>query len=157
METLQIGPWVIKYDADSTRKVYEQIPDGDAERCGCEFCMNFSLARNQVYPKDVIQVLTKLGVDFKKEEEVYHFRRVEPGWHHYGGNFHFVGTIGTVSPKKNSDAQSSQEDFIAVNQNFSWFFNTKRDLAIDAFGDQPLVQIIFNVRVPWLLETEEPT
>ena len=97
METMSIGPWVVKYDAETTRAVYAQIESGDAERCGCEPCLNFARVREKVYPQEALKVLDKLGVDFTKEAEVYHFSKVRPGWHHYGGYGRHHYGIGNTS------------------------------------------------------------
>jgi hypothetical protein len=38
-------------------------------------------------------LLDKLGGDPRKDAEVYHNARLTPGRHHYGGWYHFVGTL----------------------------------------------------------------
>jgi len=155
METISLGPWLISYDAETTRKVYIQIESGGVERCGCEPCLNFARARKHVYPEEATKVLDKLGVDFTKEAEVYHFCRVRSGWHHYGGLLHFVGSIQRVGSELGA-ANGKPTVFLKVNENFSWCFSSKRELVPVAFGNLPVVRIIFDAKVPWVLGIKEP-
>ena len=89
-------------------------------------------------------------MDFTKEAEVYHFSRIRSGLHHYGGCFHFVGTVEVIGD------EGEPLEFLHLNENFSWWFSSKRDLADRAFAEHPVVQVIFDVKVPWVLEAEEP-
>ncbi|MHC4060920.1 MAG: hypothetical protein ACYSUC_05675 [Planctomycetota bacterium] len=155
METLSIGRWVVSYDAETTRKAYAQIESGDAERCGCEYCLNFARVRDDVYPEEALKILNQLGVDFRKEAEVYHFSKVKPGWHHYGGSLHFVGKIEKVVHElRPTDGEPTR--FLKLAENFSWLLSSRRELVPDVFGDLPVVQIIIDAKVPWVLDTDEP-
>lgn len=155
--SLHIGPWIVQYDEKATRQAYNQIDIGDPERCRCEYCLNFAAAREKIYPEEVRKIFKKLGIDYKKEVEVYHLKRIKPGWHCYGGWFHFVGTIEEVVNKLTPiDVNGKPTDYAPINENFSWHFRSERDLANNAFSDQPLVQIDFDAKVTWVLETKEP-
>ena len=157
MEILHIDPWIIKYDKEATLQAYDQIEIGDPERCGCGHCLNFAAARREIYPEKVKKIFEKLGIDYKKEVEVYHLQRIKPGWYYYGGWFHFVGTIvEVVNNLVPLDVNGEPVDYVPINKDFSWYFRSKRDLAHNAFHDQPLVQINFTCNVPWILNTQEP-
>jgi hypothetical protein len=50
-------------------------------------------ARHQAYPSEALAIFEQLGIDNRKESEIWHTHRDEFGLHHYGGFFHLVGTI----------------------------------------------------------------
>jgi len=159
METIQIGPWIVKYDKEATCQAYSQIEIGATERCKCEPCQNFAAVREKVYPKEAIEIFNKLGIDYKKEVEVSHVWRISPGWHFYSGSFHFVGVIEEIiDDLKPVDANGKTIDYVPVNEYFSWYFCPRLYLPADkAFADQSLVQLDFSHdKVPWVLEVKEP-
>ncbi|MHC4862776.1 MAG: hypothetical protein ACYTEX_01750 [Planctomycetota bacterium] len=148
MDTLQIGPWIVKYDAQATRQRYSQIQIGDPERCGCHPCLNFAAAREELYPDEVRKVLAKLGIDYTREAEVAHTHRVRPGRHFYLGWFHCVGQVEVIGDEP--------IDAVHVTEDFSWSFRNGRDVAYDVFAGCALVQIDFTAEIPWVLEVQEP-
>ncbi|MHC4185506.1 MAG: hypothetical protein ACYSR4_06190 [Planctomycetota bacterium] len=148
METVQIGPWIVKYDAEATRRRHAHIETGGPERCGCEPCLNFTAARENVYPDKVRKIFAQLGIDYTKEAEVAYTCRIRPGWHSYLGWLHFVGKVEEVLEETVGS--------IPVNERFSWSFRNERHLAHEVFSGQPLVQIDFTAEVPWVLEVQEP-
>src|SRR5438046_2583462 len=93
MEHIHFYRWRLACDSLATRQAYSQIEMGDPEACGCCYCRNFILARDQVYPNEVLDLLHELGVDSRREREVYHMCRLPNGLHYYGGWFHLVGSI----------------------------------------------------------------
>jgi hypothetical protein len=84
-----------------------------------------------------------LGVDYKRDAELYHTARLEPGVHLYGGWFHFVGTI-LKEPFGPATLEEFTIDFIPNNA-----------LAAKVFENQLLVQIEFTVKLPWVLPEPE--
>lgn len=92
MDRIQSGDQIICYDREHTRNVYSAMKVGDAERCGCSYCLNFAAQRATAYPKSFRLLLNQLGIDPDKEGEVYEcgadgLLRV------YGGWFYFVGEL----------------------------------------------------------------
>ena len=157
METLQIGPWVIKYDADSTRKVYEHIPDGDADGCVCEFCLNFAAAREKIYPNDIRTLFDRIGIDYKKESEVFHCNKENSGLHCYSGEFCFVGIAeNTEEAYELSEDRANVLTFEDDSQNFVWSFSAKATRHLSVFEDKPIATFLFAARVPWTLQAPEP-
>jgi len=145
METLQIEPWIVKYDAEATRKRYSHIEIGYPERCGCELCQNFAATREKVYPEEVRRILAQLGIDYTKEAEVAYTCRIRPEWHSYIGWFHFIGRAEEV--------RGELQDYVRIGNHFSWCF---RNIAENVFSPYPLVEINFTAEVPWVLEAKEP-
>ena len=92
MKIIEHNKWIVEYDDHLTRKIYKSLTGGP-EDCICGNCKNFLLARENFYPDDFKKVLNQLGIDSKKETEIFQSYRVKPGWHLYQGWFHFVGNI----------------------------------------------------------------
>lgn len=144
-EIHEIGPWRIWHDAGLTKKTYVQVAVGSAERCGCTECANFAVARERAFPKKALQLFEKLGIDYKKEAEVYYKAPLEPGLHLYGGWFNFVGGV-----------EQGEEDLYQVAAGCQLEITSDPALIPSVFANQPVVQIEFNVQVPWVVELREP-
>jgi hypothetical protein len=136
--------WIFECDVEATRAAYDSIASGGAEACGCGYCLNFIEARRQVYPAEMLDLFARLGIDYRKEVEVYQMTRSASGLHLYGGWFHFVGQIlkQPVAPEK-------------LSGQFSVDFLMSNSLAAEAFADRPLVQVEITAEIPWLLEEEK--
>jgi hypothetical protein len=145
MEPLDIGPWQIVHDKEATKAAYARISKGGAEECGCRGCVNYVAARDRVFCQEVLHVFDAVGIDYRKDAEVYHLNRVSPEWHHYGGWFHLIGEV-----------KSSYDRYHEVCKGFSWEFRNHRDLANEAFGDMPLIQVEVDIIVPWVIAEAEP-
>jgi hypothetical protein len=87
------GLWQFTCDVAATVQAYRRTPRGGSDTCSCNTCRNFSAARMRVYPPDLIALLESLGIDPRKDGEVYHNARLAPDQHDYGGWFHFVGDL----------------------------------------------------------------
>jgi hypothetical protein len=151
MGKIFIKPWLIGYQTTATRAAYEKIHAGGPEECGCEHCHNFVLARDRIYPPEAETLFAMVGIDFRKETEVVHLRRIKPGLHQYSGSFYFVGDV-----ENTQDIRSDSITYMAVSSNFSWQFKNCQDPIHGAFHNQPLVQIEFIAKVPWLAASCEP-
>jgi hypothetical protein len=150
MKTLKYETWVIEYDDALTRSIYRNITGG-TKTCTCLYCDNFSCARDSVYPDDFKKLLDQLGIDPEKETEVFQYNRISPGWHLYGGWFHFVGSI-----KENFSLEQiypQVPDFL----DFDWSFRDEISLLPKAFGQNPVVELDWIGKVPWVINAEEPT
>jgi hypothetical protein len=125
---------------------YAREATGNSAQCTCNGCRNFVVARCDVFPKDFLKLLDSLGIDPAKDGEAYHNGRLSPGKHHYGGWFHFIGTLDVIG-----DFQP-----IEFGESFSAYFCSKSAPCLPALKDLPLVQVEFTASaVPWrLIETE---
>ena len=146
MEELVIGSWRIKYDEQATRLAYSRILAGGSETCTCDSCKNFVAAREEIYCQKVLSIFKKLGIDYKKDVEVYQLDRIDKGLHLYGGWFHFVGDVENLS----------ESNYVEVCNGFSWNFRNERQLSNKVFEGLPLVQIDFETTVPWVIDSDEP-
>lgn len=100
---LQIGSTVVEYDADATRRAYTQ-DEGGISSCVCDYCTNYRLVRDQVYPLEFRALLEQLGIDYCKEVELTHLQddNSEDGaayGHPVLGHYAFVGRV--LEPQKN--------------------------------------------------------
>jgi hypothetical protein len=145
MERIHFHRWTLACDLSATRQAYNQIEMGDPEVCGCCYCRNFILARDQVYPSEILDLLNRLGVDSRREREVYHMGRLPNGLHHYGGWFHFVGSIELEGTEVGPYDMENQEG------RFQLWFHSQPALVPKPFNGLPVCQMEFVAGVPWLL------
>jgi hypothetical protein len=87
------GMWEFTNDRTATIDAYARIERGGSDTCSRNGCRNFVAARDNVFPSEFIALLNSLGIDSRKDGEVYHNAQLSPGRHDYGGWFHFVGTL----------------------------------------------------------------
>lgn len=141
------GEWSYDVDPVATAAAYRSVEHGGAETCGCAGCRNFLLARNKVYPAQLLRLLAQLGIDPHKDAEVYHTAQLSPGRHIYGGWFHFVGELhntGDFSP-------------VALGESFSAWMCKANAPKLAPFKNLNVVQLEFAAdAVPWLLREPEP-
>ena len=91
METF--GLWEFTCDRPATVEAYSRAEAGGSDTCPCNTCRNFAVVREEVFPGVFRSLLESLGIDPRKDAEVYHNARIAPGRHDYGGWFHFIGTL----------------------------------------------------------------
>jgi hypothetical protein len=141
------GAWQFMCDRQATVDAYAREAVGNSAQCTCIGCRNFVAARFDVFPKAFSTLLDSLGIDPTKDGEVYHNGRLSPGKHHYGGWFHFIGTLDVIG-----DFQP-----IEFGESFSVYFCSKSAPCLPALKDLPLVQVEFTASaVPWCLTDPEP-
>jgi hypothetical protein len=155
MEQLQYREWKLNVDIEATREAYSKIERGSAEECGCQKCLNFVASRKKMYPEEVLILFDRLGVDFRKEVEVYDDGISETGLHFYSGWFHCVGYLENPSSQvmlvEYADTQVHELELEEVGQQFRIGFTENGGLYWTEFEGKPLVQIEFFGEVPWLI------
>ena len=144
MTKINYRDWIFDCDVEATLQAYESILAGGLEGCSCSECRNFLGQRKSVFPEEVVNLFAQLGINYKRDAEIYHTARLESGLHQYGGWFHFVGSI---LKQPNGPAK--------VNERFTIDFLVDRALAAKSFGNQPLVQVEITAEVPWVLKDEK--
>jgi hypothetical protein len=140
------GLWEFTPDPAATSAAYARSPHGGSESCNCNGCRNFAAARGSVYPPEFVSLLDSLGIDPRKDGEVFHSGCLAPGKHVYGGWFHFVGSLHKTG------------DFPVVPMSGSldaWMLHASAP-PIESLKGMPLVQIEFHATaVPWVLDEPE--
>ncbi|MDP9350410.1 MAG: hypothetical protein M3P51_02550 [Chloroflexota bacterium] len=153
MGRLEFGQWVLLYDAEATRRAYSAVTSGAPEECGSADCRNFAAARGSIYTAEVLDILDRLGVDHRKEAEIYYDGPIGGGRHAYGDWFHFVGFI---EDGEDACAPGGMLRLEHCDDSFQIGFSRSLALVPDAFPGGPLVQLEFQARVPWVLDLPEP-
>ncbi len=140
------GLWQFTVDREATTAAYAAAGLGGSESCSCNGCRNFAAARSKSFPADFLSFLESLGIDPRKDGEVYHNARLAPGRHDYGGWFHFVGSLETTG------------DFpvVPMGDGFTVWLKRKAAPELAALKGLPLVEVEFHAEnVPWVLDEAE--
>ena len=142
------GEWKYSVDRDATRLAYQQVDKGGVDTCDCDGCRNFRVARDRVFPPRFLALLDKLGIDPRKDGEIYRAGRSAPGHHVYGGWYHFIGTL-------DGEGDSSSID-LGPPEFKVWLCHATAPRLV-SLKDKPAVQLeIYAQDVPWLLDEPEP-
>ena len=146
--------WVFEVDYERTIEVYQKAKNGCPESCGCNNCKNFSINREQIYPQEFKDLLEELGIDYRKESEIYHIYRAENGKHFYGGWFHFKGKI-----KEGKDCKVDTHNggrtlaTVDLNENFQVGFLKDNSLPFfDKEEKENLIQVEFYAFSNWVID-----
>lgn len=153
-KTITYKGWIFDVDFDRTKHVYDKIQRGSPEICRCNDCKNFASNRDNIYPIEVKNLLKELGIDYKKESEIYHLARLDNGLHQYGGWFHFKGTI-TIGIDCKIDLGGGRRslDITPVTDRFGIGFT--KDWSLTYFEDidrNSLIQVEFIAESEWVID-----
>jgi hypothetical protein len=140
------GQWKYTADRDATILAYGRTERGGADTCDCADCRNFRVARAGSFPAGFLALLYKLGIDPRKDAEVYHNARLAPGRHCYGGWYHFVGTLD----------QTGDCPAVDLGDGFSVWMCHASAPRLPSLEGMQVVQVEFHAEaVPWLLDEPE--
>lgn len=89
----RFGRWKYSADRAATIEADASAERGGVDGCDCANCRNFRLARQEAFPAAFLRLLDQLGIDPRKDAEVYDIGGDGPGRRRYGGWYHFVGTL----------------------------------------------------------------
>lgn len=140
------GRWRFSLDRDATIEAYRRAECGHVDKCGCIWCRNFRLARDRSFSPEFLALLDQLGIDPRKDGEIYHNGRLAPGRHNYAGWYHFIGTLDETG------------DFPAVEfgTGFTAWMCEASAPRLESLKGLPVVQLEFQSElVPWLLDEPE--
>lgn len=99
-----------------------------------------------------MSIFNLLGIDPRKEGEVYECFENEDGTHLYGGFYHIVGRVidgPDLWKPTEKDSDVSSPNFEKYNS-IKIGFNKDLALVPDDFP-KPVIQFEFQMNVPWLL------
>ena len=140
------GEWKYSADREATILAYGRTESGGSDTCDCANCRNFRVARARAFPAEFVALLDQLGIDPRKDAEVYHNARLAPGRHDYGGWYHFVGSLDQTG------------DFPPVDfgGGFTAWLCRASAPRLPSLKGTPVVQVEFRAQaVPWLLDEPE--
>jgi hypothetical protein len=154
--------WAFRVDREATLQAYSAVAKGGPDECGCLYCRNFVAARELVYPGEFRALLERLGIDYRKESEVWEVSPDKSRIRFYSGLFHFIGAIASgdrheppcrVTLRQTNTTLTDGSE--PIGDSFAFVFSNRRDLVRAPFKGHNLVQMDFFVEVPWVLD-EEP-
>jgi len=159
-QAIQIGRWVVRPDVLRTREAHSKLARSGATECSCVGCQNFEAVRPQLLAGPLGRILDQLGISPPWEVEVYEVGRSASGLHHYGGWFHFIGTMESGAeawlPVGRGAAASKVADFEPLSETLSVGFHTDVALVREPFAGLPLVQLEIAAELPWVIPADEP-
>ena len=146
MEKIRMMNWLVEIDVNQTRAFYRK----DIEICNCLDCENYRQAWKQE-DTSVIEIFKTLGIDPTKPRHLSCFGEEQDGLHFYSGNYHIIGKL--IEGKYCTDSDWNDPYTIKV-KNFTFGFH-KKVMCIPEDFPEPVLQLEFENRIPWLLK-EEP-
>ena len=146
MDILDLDGWVIRYDRRFTEQAYSLANLG-AHACRCAYCRNYVTLRDAAYGSAFGALLAQLGIDPHKEAELSEAGQAESGGHLYTGFYHFAGIIDQDPGDRMTRVQSGDDESAM----WQIFFTPDRALVAASFGNSPIVQLEFQVELPWVV------
>jgi hypothetical protein len=146
--TLRYRNWTFEVDRDLTHQTYAAVVSSGADSCVCSDCKNYVAYRSQAFPVEIATLLADLGIDYRKEVEVFRYEVLSNGLHHLAGWFHFKGRV-LAGPDYRVPLPGGGHalHLTRVAPNFSIGFAEGSDLA--HFEDKTaLVQVEFETTIP---------
>lgn len=141
--------WKFEVDSELTRKTYEKELKGSSDDCVCEYCENYRLQRENVFPQEAKVLFEDLGIDYRKEVEVSEYGDIEKGLPKYIGWFHFVGRIVDGEDcKKLFDENHWKINLVEINDNFKIGFT--KDNSLSFFLRKELIWFKSNLKQTFL-------
>jgi len=141
----------LEVDINLTQNEYAIIKNSSAEICGCENCLNYLDIRDSIFPDEVKELFSSLGIDGNKEIEISHLGELENGFHYYSGWFHYIGRFYGKDCTTELPEGGSTVDYLEITKEFGIGFT--KMIALSVFeSDEDLVQIEFNCKIPWANE-----
>lgn len=93
MTTIHFRDWILTVDREVTASTYAAVANGSSEDCKCDECINYLANRSNAFPEEIKLLFDRLGIDYRKESEVWRMYKVKDGIHLYSGLFHFKGSF----------------------------------------------------------------
>src|SRR5882672_8634641 len=156
-EAIQIGRWLVRPDVRRTLEAHSKLSRSGAAECSCTGCQNFEAVRPQILAGPLGGILAQLGISPPWEVEVYEMGRSASGLHHYGGWFHFVGTIdsGANAWRPIGDGSTTRiANFDSLSEILSVGLHTDIALMREPFAGLSLVQLDIIAELPWVIAAE---
>lgn len=144
--------WTFDVNKTLTEQTYKNFSGSGAETCGCNNCKNYVAYRNQVFPEEVFNLFNDLGIDYRKEAEIFSYERLTNGLHHISGWFHFKGQILTGKDYR-VPLPSGGHTFELTQITDKFFIGFAKESDLTFFEDDTgLVQLLFDTNIPWVID-----
>lgn len=143
MDKVRLNEWVIEIDVEKTREQYQKTWD----LCDCLYCLNFYEAMKQRSEIEY-SFFNKLGINPSRSVHMSHFDPdSKDNKHFYIGCYHIVGKISEETPAK----VIKTAQVINVSDDISVWFTKQLEFVPGNF-ERPVLQLDFQVHLPWVLE-----
>lgn len=146
--------WEFEVNLELTKRTYANILVSGADTCACSDCKNYVAYRDKVFPEEILNLFTALGIDYRKEVEITIWEARPKGLYHIGGWFHFSGKIlsGKNCRVPNDVGEGYTLELTNIYDNFSIGFTEGNDLTY--FNEKAgLIQIEFATDIPWIVNS----
>ncbi|WP_201587345.1 hypothetical protein [Psychrobacter jeotgali] len=151
MKEINYKDWTLIVDVEATKRFYAKQPIGSAEACGCYNCQNFVANGDSIYPNEIKDLFSQLGIDYTKDNEASYIGHHEGVYWYFGWFFYCGKLIGKDSRVQLDDGTSTVET-VPVDDKFSiGFCRTGVYLAQD---NDKFIQIEVFVELPWVIDKE---
>jgi len=151
MTTITFRDWTFTVDREATRSACASVVNGSAEDCKCNDCQNYVACRAMAFPDEIILLLDQLGVDYKKEIDIWRMCKDEDGKHRYSGFFQFKGSFEGKDCFVPTTGRGGKMSMTAIDESFGIGFTVAEDFTY--FKDKNnLVQVEYETKVPWTID-----
>ncbi|WP_019155215.1 hypothetical protein [Robertmurraya massiliosenegalensis] len=147
MKQIHFMKWKLEVDIDKTKEIY----GGEMELCHCLYCQNYMDACKHI-DRELLGLFDMLGIDPAKPSHLSEFGEVEKGQRLYIGSYHLVARLMEGEYCTDSDWNKLNT---AEMRNFTFAFEKELMFVPNGFPE-PVVQLGFEARIPWVLR-EIPT
>ncbi|WP_460583059.1 hypothetical protein [Hymenobacter arcticus] len=150
--TLHYRSWAFEFDHYLTQQTYAAVTGSGSDTCVCNDCKNYVAYRDRVFPAEITLLLADLGIDYRKEVEIFTYEQLPNGLHHIAGWFHFKGRV-LAGPDYREPLPNGGHtiNLTSVTDNFSIGF--AEGSALTYFEDKNgLVQVEFETTIPWVID-----
>ena len=135
--------WIFKPDVNSTATLYSSIEkDDDQMWCSHDSCNHYLKYRDLVFPRPVLDLLIKLGINYSKEVNLIDQGPVSPNRIWYETWFDFKGEVlsGPIGWDKS----------VEISDDFSMcVVEIEENARSHYFGEEkPVVSLHFIIKVP---------
>lgn len=143
MAVKKLFKWEFSFDKASTETAYREIEFSSLEMCGCKACRHFLANRKLLYEESFVSVLRELGIDPKKEMEVFCKGNNQLGHLVYQGWFHFAGAVLDIS--SGHEGSEPNSDFYRISKGVYIRISSKPEMIYPVFRNLRVLQLDFVI------------
>lgn len=147
MEKIIHKNWEFFVEKEETEHIYQNF---DFKPCECLYCKNFEEQKDNIFPKECLELFGKLGIDYRKYAEIC-CPFPENDWWIYSGWYHFKGEFNGINAKVQENNQVFYIEMTPITETFSLGFHYDNSLTFFNPMDK-LVQVEFEIKIPWVLD-----
>ena len=145
--------WKFRAEVNETQKAYSSDLLKGAEACICSYCRNLVAQREKEYPLELCAFLEAVGVNPFKEAEVWSVGPVKDGLFFSVGYWYFVAEVEEEGDSEfkiypNKEGENRNWNLAITPGETTWMCK--------ALPESPIVQIEYNVHLPWVLSEAHP-